>query len=218
MAPNPPPVRVKPALRGVSHELAAYVAFPSALLLAARAPAGDATLAATVYGGSLFFLFAASAFYHRPFWSPRARDIVGRVDHSAIFLLIAGTYTPMSLLLGPGIGHTLLAVVWAGAAGGIALALAWTSAPKPLMAGIYVLLGWTVFPALPALRAAAGDRTLSLLLLGGLFYTVGAGVYAFRRPDPVPHVFGYHEIFHVLVVAAAACHFAMVAAVLRALG
>jgi hemolysin III len=217
MAPNPPPVRVKPALRGVSHELAAYLAVPGALFLVARAPAGPATIAASVYGASLVFLFSASAFYHRPFWQPRPRELLGRVDHAAIFLLIAGTYTPISLLLGPGLGHTMLAVVWAAAAGGIALALAWTHAPKKLMAAIYVLLGWTVFPALPGLRAAIGDRVLALLLVGGLFYTVGAAIYAFRRPDPIPHVFGYHEIFHALVVAAAACHFAMVVAVVRAL-
>jgi hemolysin III len=218
MAPNPPKVRVKPALRGVSHEVAAYLALPSALLLVARAPSGDATLAASVYGGSLFFLFAASAFYHRPFWTPRAREFLGRVDHAAIFVLIAGTYTPIALLLGPGLGHRLLALVWAIAAGGIGLALAWTHAPKRLMAAIYVGFGWVVFPAVPALRAAVGDSTLALLLVGGLFYTGGAAIYAFRRPDPVPHVFGYHEIFHVLVVAAAACHFLVIRAVVPALG
>jgi len=218
MAPNPPKLRVKPALRGVSHELAAYVALPSAFLLVGSARAGTPTLAASVYGASVFFLFAASAVYHRPFWTPRARGLVGRLDHSAIFVLIAGTYTPFALLLGPGLGHTLLALVWAGAAAGIALALAWGDPPKKLMAGIYVLLGWTLVPAIPALRAAVGDRTLSLLLLGGLFYTVGAAVYAFRRPDPLPKVFGYHEIFHLLVVAAAAAHFVVVLTVVRGLG
>lgn len=218
MAPNPPPVRVKPALRGVAHEVAAYFALPSVFLLVARAPSGAPTVAASVYGGSLVLLFAASAFYHRPFWTPRAREILGRVDHAAIFVLIAGTYTPISLLLGPGLGRTMLAVVWAIAAAGIALSVAWVHAPKKLMAGIYVAFGWIVVPAVPALRAAAGDGTLSLLLVGGLFYTLGAAIYAVRRPDPLPHVFGYHEIFHVLVVAAAACHYAVVLSVVRALG
>jgi hemolysin III len=217
MAPNPPVVRVKPALRGVSHELAAYLAAPCAAVLVARAPEGPGRLGAAVYGASLVLLFAASAFYHRPFWSPRARQLVGRLDHAAIFALIAGTYTPLSLLLGQGLGRTLLAVVWGGAVGGVAFAFAWPSAPKPLMAALYVLLGWCILPSLPALRVAVGDGTLSLLLAGGAAYTVGAGVYAFRWPDPFPRVFGYHEIFHVLVVGAATCHFLVVAAVLRAL-
>jgi len=218
MAPNPPPVRVKPALRGVSHEIAAYLALPSVLVLVAAAPGGAATAAAAVYGGSLVFLFSASAFYHRPFWPPRARELVGRIDHAAIFLLIAGTYTPFCLLLEPALGRALLVFVWAAAAGGVLLALVWSTAPKKVMAGIYVLYGWTIVPVVPALRAAVGGGTLALLLVGGLFYTVGAAVYAYRRPDPLPRVFGYHEIFHLLVVAAAACHYLVVASVVRTLG
>jgi hemolysin III len=218
MAPNPPPVRVKPTLRGVSHEIAAYLALPSVVFLVVAAPRGAATAAAAVYGGSLVFLFSASAFYHRPFWPPRARELVGRIDHAAIFLLIAGTYTPFCLLLGPTLGRALLAFVWTIAAGGVLLSLLWCHAPKKGMAAIYVLYGWTIVPVVPALRASVGGGTLALLLLGGLFYTVGAAVYAYRRPDPLPRIFGYHEIFHLLVVAAAACHYLVVSAVVRTLG
>lgn len=218
MAPNPPPVRMKPILRGVSHEIAAYLALPSVLFLVVAAPRGAATAAAAVYGGSLVFLFSASAFYHRPFWPPRARELVGRVDHAAIFMLIAGTYTPFCLLLGPTVGRALLVFVWTAAAGGVLLAFVWPSAPKKVMAGIYVLYGWTFVPVVPALRASVGDLTLTLVLVGGLFYTVGAAVYAYRRPDPLPRVFGYHEIFHLFVVAAATCHYLVVARVVRSLG
>jgi hemolysin III len=217
MAANPPPVPVKPALRGVSHEIAAYLALPSALLLVAAAPRGTPTTAAAVYAGSLVFLFSTSAFYHRPFWAPRARALMGRIDHAAIFLLIAGTYTPFCLLLGPALGRALLAFVWTAAAGGVLFSLLWAEPPKKVMAGIYVLYGWTIVPVVPALRAV-GDGTLALLLVGGFFYSVGAAVYAYRRPDPLPRVFGYHEIFHLLVIAAAVCHYLVVAAVVGTLG
>jgi hemolysin III len=218
MSPNPHHPRVKPRLRGVSHEIAAYVSIPAAIALVIGARGPTAVAAAATYGASVVLLFAASAIYHRPFWPPRARDIVGRIDHSAIFVLIAGTYTPFALLIGPGAGHALLAVIWTGALAGVALAIAWPRAPKRLMAAIYVLLGWTVVPVLPALLAAIGTGTLLLLLAGGLLYTVGAVVYALRRPDPIPAVFGYHEIFHLLVLGAAICHFIVAEAAIRALG
>jgi hemolysin III len=134
-----------------------------------------------------------------------------RLDHSAIFLLIAGTYTPLCLLLPAGTGLRLLAAVWVGAALGIVQSLLWVHAPKPLVAGIYVALGWAVLPVLPTLGAVLGTPALVLLAGGGAAYTLGAVIYATRRPDPFPKVFGYHEVFHALVIAAAACHFAVVA-------
>jgi hemolysin III len=207
----------KPLLRGVSHEIAAYVALVGWAALAVSAPTAAARTAALTYGATLFGLFAVSALYHRPVWSLRARRILWRLDHSAIFLLIAGTYTPFCLLLGEGRGRVILAVIWTGAAAGIALSLFWVTAPKPLMALLYVVLGWVVVPVLPALGRALGPGSLLLVLLGGLLYMVGAVVYARRRPDPFPTVFGFHEIFHLLVVAAAACHFAVVIAALRGL-
>ena len=207
----------KPLLRGVSHEIAAGVALAGWIVLALVAPPGRARLAANVYGATLLTLFLVSALYHRPTWRPRARLLMRRLDHSAIFLLIAGTYTPFCLLLPPETGVTILRVVWGGALAGVLQSVLWVRAPKALSAAVYVLLGWVVVPVLPALRAALGAGGLALLAAGGAAYTLGAVVYAVGRPDPFPRVFGYHEVFHALVIAAAACHFAVVAAALRAL-
>jgi hemolysin III len=215
-APRPP--RQRPSLRGVSHELAAIALLPAVGALVAGARGGQARAAALVYGASALTLFATSALYHRITWSPRARLLAGRVDHAAIFLLIAGTYTPLCLRLGPGLGHGLLALVWVVAAAGMALALTWDDAPKALRAAVYIGLGWVFVPAVPALLATLGVAGLALLLLGGLLYTVGAVIFARRRPDPFPAHFGYHEIFHLLVVAAAACHFAVVVRAVSGLG
>ncbi len=207
----------KPLLRGVSHEIAAFAALAAWIALAALAPTFRGRAAANVYGASLFTLFLVSAVYHRRNWPPRARAWMRRLDHSAIFLLVAGTYTPVSLLLPARSGLPLLGVVWAGAALGIVQSILWVHAPKPLVAAIYVALGWAVLPVLPALRAVLGTPALALLAAGGAAYTVGAVIYAARRPDPFPSVFGYHEVFHALVIAAAGCHLAVVARALPAL-
>jgi hemolysin III len=207
----------KPLLRGVSHEIAAAVSLAGWVFLAATAPGPGARAAAHVYGASLVSLFAVSALYHRITWSPGARAWMRRLDHSAIFLLIAGTYTPFCLLVGGPTGLGLLAVVWTGAALGILRAVLWVRAPKPLVAAIYVALGWVLLPVLPRLRAVLEAGGLALLAAGGALYTIGAVVYTTRRPDPAPRVFGYHEVFHALVIGAAACHFAAVAAVLQAI-
>lgn len=207
----------KPLLRGVLHEVAASLALSAWILLAVLSPAGKARLAAVVYGASLFSLFFVSALYHRPAWRARARLVMRRLDHAAIFLLIAGTYTPMCLLLAGRSGSALLTVVWGGAALGVLQAVFWPRAPRTLCAGVYVLLGWAVLPVLPSLRAALGDGAIALLATGGVLYTVGAAIYAARRPDPLPKVFGYHEVFHALVVAAAGCHLAVIVATLRAM-
>jgi hemolysin III len=140
-----------------------------------------------------------------------------RLDHAAIFLLIAGTYTPVGVLLGGGRGDVLLTVVWSGAALGVVRAVLWPRAPKWLAVALYVLLGWCIVPVLPTLHAAVGPLATALLAAGGAAYTVGAVIYALRRPDPFPRVFGYHEVFHVLVVAAAALHFAVSAMVVAAI-
>jgi hemolysin III len=205
--------RVKPLLRGVSHEAAVYVAAPAALALWAWAPPGFAGGAAT-YGLSLVALFLVSALYHRPTWRPRQRDLLGRLDHAAIFFLIAGTATPVGLLLAPAGGTLFLWVVWVGAAAGVALSVLWPRAPKALMAVLFVLLGWTAVPMLPAMLRGLGPVVMALIVLGGLLYTAGAVVYARRRPDPFPAVFGYHEIFHLCVIAAALLHFGAVAGAL----
>lgn len=213
-----PGQREKPLLRGVSHEIAAVVALAASVALVAAAAPGRARLAAGIYGASLVALFTISALYHRPTWSPRQRLFWRRLDHAAIFLLIAGTYTPLCLLLGGTAGFTELAVVWGGAALGVGQSVFWPTAPKPLIAAVYVALGWVVVPVTPALSRTLGAPALALLLAGGVAYTVGAVVYAVRRPDPFPRVFGYHEIFHALVVVAAALHFVVAAGAVMALG
>jgi hemolysin III len=212
-----PTPRSKPLLRGVSHEVAAFVALFGCVALASAASSVRALAGALTYGLSLVTLFGASALYHRPTWSPRPRRIMKRVDHSAIFLLIAGTYTPLCLLLGGRTGAVLLAVAWGGALLGILRCVFWVDAPRWLGATVYVLLGWVVVPVLADVRAALGPTGLLLLASGGVAYSVGAVVYATRWPDPAPKVFGYHEVFHGLVIVAAACHFAVVLSVIRAL-
>jgi len=207
----------KPLLRGVSHEVAAVAALFAWMTLGAAAHGARSVVAANVYGVSLFTLFGVSALYHRPTWTPRARLVMRRLDHSAIFLLIAGTYTPLCLLLGGHSGTALLVVVWGAAALGLARAIFWPRAPRWLAAALYVLMGWAVLPVLPALHVVLGWGALALLGAGGLLYTVGAVIYAARRPDPFPRVFGYHEVFHALVVAAAACHLAVVLGAVRTL-
>jgi hemolysin III len=207
----------KPLLRGVSHEVAAAFAVAGLVVLVRDAPGPRAALAAAIYGLALASQLGVSALYHRPRWGTRARLVLRRLDHAAIFLLIAGTYTPFCLLLGGVAGTALLAAVWAGAVGGMVLSVAWPTAPKWLMAALSVALGWAIVPVLPAMRAALGTGGLWLLASGGVAYTVGALVYATRRPDPFPRVFGYHEVFHLLVVAAAACHYAAVAGAVSAL-
>jgi hemolysin III len=214
----PPRHPDKPILRGVFHEVAAAGALSAWILLVAAAPAGAGRTAALVYGATLFALFATSALYHRPNWRPRARMVMRRLDHSAIFLLIAGSYTPFCLVLGGQAGRTLLWVAWGGAALGVLQSMLWVRAPKPLVAGVYLLLGWVVLPVVPALLRTLGAGAVVLLAAGGLAYTLGAVVYATRRPDPFPRVLGYHEVFHALVVVAAALQFAVVAQAVRALG
>jgi hemolysin III len=212
-------VRTRPLLRGVSHLVAALGVLPAAAWLVSAAGTRPGVIGASVYGASLVVLFTVSAIYHRVFWTdPGIRSIVGRIDHSAIFLLIAGTYTPFCLLIGPGGGYALLATVWASAALGILIVVFFPRTPKPVRSALYVLLGWLIVPFLPTLHAALGGRAFLYILVGGAFYTVGAVIYAMRRPDPFPRVFGFHEIFHLLVVAAATCQLFAVHAAVRAMG
>lgn len=177
------------------------------------APSGRATAAAAVYAACVVVLFGSSALYHRVNWrSSGARRWMRRLDHSAIFLLIAGSYTPFALLVIHGtLGDVILAVVWSGAVAGIVLKLVWIDAPKWLITVIYVALGWVALAAAPDLFQELGVLAASMVALGGLLYTIGALVYVFQRPDPVPAVFGYHEVFHVLVVVAAGLQYAVVA-------
>src|SRR3954468_12895905 len=203
---------VKPRLRGVLHQYAFFVAVVLGAVLVIVAPDGRGRVAAAIYAFAVSGLLGTSALYHRVTWSTRARAWMRRLDHSMIFVLIAGTYTPFALLvLHRTLASAILIVVWAGAFGGIVLSLVWITAPRWLIAAVYVALGWVAVAAMPALADKIGASGVALLMGGGLLYTAGAVIYATKRPDPAPTVFGYHEIFHALVVAAAAAHFAVVA-------
>jgi hemolysin III len=209
---NTPAIPQKPRLRGVLHQYSFFVSLVLGSALVILAPDGKARVAAAIYAFAVSGLLGTSALYHRVTWPPRARMWMRRLDHSMIFVLIAGTYTPFSLLVLHGnLARAILIVVWAGALGGIVLNLLWTSAPKWLTASVYIALGWVAVAAMPALARELGAVGVGLVMLGGLMYTAGAIIYAMGRPNPAPATFGYHEIFHALVVAAAAAHFAVVA-------
>jgi len=204
---------VKPRMRGVVHEYAFFVALAAGAGLLVAAPTAKARLAAAIYVAGLAGLLGTSALYHRVTWRPGVRAWLRRLDHSMIFVLIAGTYTPFAVLvLDEPLNVVVLAGVWGGALAGIVFTLLWIDAPKWLTAAAYLALGWFSIIAIPQIAERAGAGALALLAAGGLAYTAGAVVYARRRPDPRPASFGYHEIFHVLVVVAAAAHFAAVAA------
>jgi hemolysin III len=206
------PPALRPRLRGVLHQYAFFVALVAAAPLVLSARSGRAALAAGVYGGSLTALFGVSALYHRVTWSARARRWMGRLDHAMIGLLIAGTFTPFGLLvLADTPAGRLLPVVWIGALAGILLNVLWIDAPKWLSALVYVVVGWSGLLGFPHLLDRLGWTATGLMALGGALYSAGAAVYALRRPNPAPDVFGYHEVFHALVIAAAFTHYAVVA-------
>jgi hemolysin III len=206
--------KVKPRLRGVSHEWAFFASLVAGAALIVAAGSPRARIAVGIYAMSLCALFGTSALYHRVNWTrPEIRRWMRRLDHSMIFVLIAGTYTPFAVLVLSGaLADVILVVVWAGALAGSIVEMIWIEAPKWVTALIYMSLGWVGIAAFPGLLEHAGLAAVCLIGAGGLIYTAGAIVYATGRPDPDPAVFGYHEVFHVLVIAAAALHFAAVAA------
>ncbi|HEY4276697.1 MAG TPA: hemolysin III family protein [Conexibacter sp.] len=202
----------RPKLRGVLHQWAAFVAVLAGAFLIWRADGGEATAVAIVYAITLVGLFGVSAIYHRITWRPDVRRWMRRLDHSMIYVFMAGSATPIALLVvGGTLGTVLLCVAWGGAIVGTALNLAWIDAPRMLKAASYVALGWVGIIALPKIISELGVLPTVLIMTGGLCYTVGAVIYAKRRPDPVPRVFGYHEVFHALVIIAAAFQFVAVA-------
>ncbi len=199
---------VKPKLRGVPDVIALALAVPAGILLILWAASGIATTAAAIYAGSLVLLFAASTLYHLPTWREPARLVLRRLDHSAIFLLIAGTYTPVCLLvLEPSMSQPVLTGVWITAGAGALKSVLWPRPPRWLNAMFYLTMGWVIFPFVVIVFTQAGATVGVLILTGGLLYTVGAVGYVRRWPDPMPRVFGYHEVFHVFVIAAATCHY-----------
>jgi hemolysin III len=209
---------VVPRLRGVSHVIAFVAALGAASVIVALAPGGSAAVALAVYGVGLVALFGGSALYHRWPGPTRFKPLLRRIDHSTIFVFIAASYTPVALIVMDGtIAWLLLIGAWTGAVVGVAFSLGWIDAPRPVVAGSYLALGWLAAIATPQFVRALGPAPLALFVAGGLLYSAGAVVYALQRPNPWPNTFGFHEVFHTLVIAAAVTHYvAMIGWVLPA--
>jgi hemolysin III len=203
---------IVPLLRGRLHQFAVVAAVAAAVALVTLAPTDRARLAALIYGAGLCVLFGASALYHRWPGHPRFKPVLRRIDHSSIFVFIAASYTPVGLLvLDPPEGTIILAAAWVAAAVGVSLSICWIDAPRWVQALCYVATGWIAAAALPQLLDGAGVTPFVLFGVGGAVYSLGALVYAWQRPNPWPRVFGFHEVFHALVIAAAVVHFVAMA-------
>jgi len=204
---------LKPRLRGVLHQWAFVVSLVAGVGLVLEAESARARVAVAVYALSVAALFGTSAMYHRVNWRTLgARRWVRRLDHTMIFVLIAGSYTPFGLLVLPGtLGLVILIVAWSAALAGAVFKLVWIDAPGWLGAATYIAIGWIALVAAPELLERLGVTAVGALALGGVLYSAGAVIYAHKRPDPVPTVFGYHELFHLLVIVAAALQYAVVA-------
>jgi hemolysin III len=201
----------RPLWRGRIHQVAFFVSIPAGAALVLLAEGWVARLAASVYALSLVAVFGSSAAYHRGRWTPKALRRMKRLDHSMIFVLIAGSYTPVALLALDGSWTVvILSLVWTGAATGIVLKLVRIDGFSVLTSILYMALGWLALIALPSMIHGMPPSALVLAIVGGLLYTAGAIVFATRRPDPLPAVFGYHEMWHAFMVAAAVCHFVMI--------
>ena len=201
---------IKPKLRGWLHAGTFPLALTLGAILVLVSPPGRVRVASAVFAVTASLLFGVSALYHRGDWGPRANGVLKRIDHANIFLIIAGTYTPFSVvLLSPGPARTLLWIVWTGALLGVAFRVLWVGAPRWLYVPVYIALGWVAVVYLPDFWAGRGHvAIMTLLLVGGAFYTIGGVVYGIRRPDPSPRWFGFHEVFHALTVAAFLAHWA----------
>ena len=198
---------VKPKLRGWLHAGTFPLSVAAGIVLVTLAPTDRARVSTAVFAVSAALLFGVSAIYHRGHWSPRATAVLQRLDHANIFLIIAGTYTPFTVLLLPsGPAHTLLWIVWSGAIAGVAFRVFWVGAPRWLYVPVYVALGWVAVIYLPQFLHRGGPAVLTLVIVGGVLYTIGGLVYGIKRPDPSPRWFGFHEVFHALTVAAFATH------------
>jgi hemolysin III len=201
-----------PRLRGVTHAYAFWLALIAVALLIVLTPAGAPRMAAAIYGAGLCALFGGSGLYHRWRWHPRWRPLLRRLDHSMIFVFIGACYTPVGMLVLEGASRwALLAIVWSGAVAGVVFSVAWINAPRGVCTATYVGLGWVALIAVPELTRALPALPMALIALGGVFYTAGGIVFALGRPNPWPLVFGFHEIFHVLVILGAIAHFVAMA-------
>lgn len=199
---------LKPRMRGWLHAGMFPLALVGGIILIALSRSAAAVAACSVYALSASLLFGTSALYHRGTWNPREETVLRRLDHANIFLIIAGTYTPLAVLLLPTDQQlTLLAVVWTGAITGIAFRIWWLRAPRWLYTLCYIALGWAALFYLPDFARAGGTALVVLIIVGGLLYTAGAVVYGLKRPNPSPSWFGFHEIFHTFTIAAFTTHY-----------
>ncbi|MFL1382141.1 MULTISPECIES: PAQR family membrane homeostasis protein TrhA [unclassified Nocardiopsis] len=199
---------VKPRLRGWLHLGTAPLALAAGIVLVALSPTVPAMAASAVYALSSVLLFSTSAIYHVGRWSPRVQQVLRRMDHSNIYLIIAGTYTPFIVLVLEGTLRTaMLALVWGGAIAGVGFKLLWLGAPRWLSTALYLAIGWVAVLFIPQLVEGTHPATWILILVGGVLYSVGAVVYGMKWPDPAPRWFGFHEIFHSLTIAAFVCHY-----------
>ncbi len=211
MTTNSPNLPQKPLLRGYLHQEAFFLTLGASILLIAKSSTSLSLISSIVFSIGLLLLFGISALYHRPYWKPKARVFLKRLDHSAIFILIASTFTPICLLaLPPTSGNMLLIIVWIAAVLGILQSIFWVKAPKIVTALLYIIMGWQALPYLKELNQSLGTPQVSLLITGGIIYTIGAIFYAAKKPKLYPTVFGYHELFHFFTIIAAACHFAVI--------
>lgn len=207
----------RPRLRGRLHQVAFFVSIPAGIALVVLARAAAARVGAAVFAATLSGLYGVSAAYHRGRWSVGAHRLMKHLDHSMIFVFIAGTYTPVTLLaLRPAWGITLLALAWSGAAVGVLITVLRLERWRRVGFAMYLVLGWLAIVAAPQLLHSLTRPELALLVVGGVLYTVGAIVLASNRPDPHPAVFGYHEVWHTFVVGANTCHYALVLLLIRA--
>ncbi len=205
------PAIVKPKLRGWLHAGMFPAVVIAGLVLTAFTDSTRGRIACAVYALSACLLFGVSALYHRGTWGARGEAILRRLDHANIFLIIAGTYTPLAVLLLPaGQQKMLLSLVWGGAAAGVAFRVFWINAPRWLYTVCYIALGWAAVFYLPDFARTGGTAVVALVVAGGLLYTAGATVYGLKRPDPWPRWFGFHEVFHTLTIAAFASHYAAI--------
>jgi len=208
----PEPVAQRPRLRGTSHKWAFFVSLAPGAALVWTAPAGQASAAALLYAVAVAAMLGVSALYHRVEWRPTTRRRMRRLDHAMIFVLIAATNTPFALLALHGtLATVILAIAWAGALGGVVLQLAWTDHPKWASVGIGVALGWVGIATLTQLPRTIGWPSVAILIAAGVIYTTGAVIYARERPNPLPGIFGYHEVFHLLVLVACAMQYGVIA-------
>ncbi|ADH66189.1 MULTISPECIES: PAQR family membrane homeostasis protein TrhA [Nocardiopsis] len=210
---------VKPRLRGWLHLGTAPLALAAGIVLVSLSPTTPAMIASAVYALSAVMLFATSAVYHVGRWSPGAQKVLRRMDHSNIYLIIAGTYTPFVLLVLEGTLRTaMLALIWGGAIAGVGFKMLWLNAPRWLSTALYLAIGWVAVLFIPQLIGGTHPATWILILVGGVLYSVGAVVYGLKWPDPAPRWFGFHEIFHSLTIAAFVCHYVAVSFVVYTTG